>query len=72
MRTESAMVLTDQEWRDLQAMTDHYLLATRWAEQGPLIPALQSFGGPNARERQHHASIMRKRALAKRIAEANS
>lgn len=66
METQTAMLLTQQEWDDLEEMVSHYRLCTRWAAE-PLLPATQEHYGF-----VQLAPIRRRRDLALRIIDANA
>lgn len=64
--SESAMVLTQEEWDDVQHMVEHYKTCTRWAAAPNLPPTQNRYGHADLRP------IRRRRELADRIIEANS
>ncbi len=58
---QTAMLLTEQEWRDLAFISRHYLHETRWVVDEA-----------TSRPRETLDNVLRERALASRIIEAAS
>lgn len=58
--SQTAMLLTQEEWSDVARMVKHYCLCTEWVNHGALSPTEDA----NARD------IRRCRVLAKRIMDA--
>lgn len=62
METQTAMLLNQEEWDDLEDMVSHYRLCTQWVE----------YKDRNRKDNPDYiARLERRRALATRVIEAN-
>jgi len=65
---KNVLLLTDQEWDDLEEISTHYLLCTDWYERNPNSGHI----GGSAFRKAHAEKVGRQRVLCKRIIKANS